>query len=181
MPGVSRPVRREKRADGRRTARRRCDLRGQDELGPVRGGLNGTRSPYGVPVNAVDARVIPGGSSSGSATAVALGIVSFALGTDTAGSGRVPAGLPGAPLFPSALVCGSLHCSRLFFLFALGTDTAGSRRVYMHFTLCIREAQVGALRCRSFMAVPLCAGPCAGVKPTVGMLSSQGAPALRSV
>ncbi|HWO86509.1 MAG TPA: amidase family protein [Stellaceae bacterium] len=51
----------------------------------------GTRSPYGVPRNPFDARYIPGGSSSGSAVAVATGLVSFALGTDTAGSGRVPA------------------------------------------------------------------------------------------
>ena len=58
-------------------------------------GLNGTRSMYGVPFNAVDSKVIPGGSSSGSASAVASGCVSFALGTDTAGSGRVPAGLQG--------------------------------------------------------------------------------------
>jgi allophanate hydrolase len=54
-------------------------------------GLVGTRSPYGVPRNPFDARLIPGGSSSGSAVAVASGLVSFALGTDTAGSGRVPA------------------------------------------------------------------------------------------
>ncbi len=56
-------------------------------------GLNGTRSPYGICRNAVDARYISGGSSSGSALAVALGLASFALGTDTAGSGRVPAAL----------------------------------------------------------------------------------------
>lgn len=56
-------------------------------------GLNGTRSPYGVPINSIDARVIPGGSSSGSGVAVGSGAVTFALGTDTAGSGRVPAGL----------------------------------------------------------------------------------------
>ncbi|HYC46988.1 MAG TPA: allophanate hydrolase [Burkholderiales bacterium] len=55
-------------------------------------GLVGTRSPYGACVNPYDARYIAGGSSSGSAVAVALGQVSFALGTDTAGSGRVPAG-----------------------------------------------------------------------------------------
>ncbi len=54
-------------------------------------GLVGTRSPYGVPRNPFDARLIPGGSSSGSGVAVASGLVSFALGTDTAGSGRVPA------------------------------------------------------------------------------------------
>ena len=54
-------------------------------------GLVGTRSPYGACVNPFDSRYISGGSSSGSAVAVALGQVSFALGTDTAGSGRVPA------------------------------------------------------------------------------------------
>jgi allophanate hydrolase len=54
-------------------------------------GLVGVRSPYGVPRNPFDAKLIPGGSSSGSAVAVASGVVSFALGTDTAGSGRVPA------------------------------------------------------------------------------------------
>ena len=56
-------------------------------------GLVGVRTPYPVPRNAVDPRLAPGGSSSGSAVAVAHGVVSFALGTDTAGSGRIPAGL----------------------------------------------------------------------------------------
>ncbi|GAB3759709.1 allophanate hydrolase [Ramlibacter monticola] len=56
-------------------------------------GLNGTRSPYGPVPNAFDARYVCGGSSSGSAWTVARGQVDFALGTDTAGSGRVPAGL----------------------------------------------------------------------------------------
>jgi len=56
-------------------------------------GLTGVRSPYGVPKNPFDARFIVGGSSSGSAVAVAAGLVDFALGTDTAGSGRVPAAL----------------------------------------------------------------------------------------
>jgi allophanate hydrolase len=54
-------------------------------------GLVGTRSPYGTPVNPFDPDYIPGGSSSGSAVAVAKGYVTFSLGTDTAGSGRVPA------------------------------------------------------------------------------------------
>ena len=54
-------------------------------------GLVGTRSPYGACKNPFDARYITGGSSSGSALAVATGMVSFSLGTDTAGSGRVPA------------------------------------------------------------------------------------------
>lgn len=54
-------------------------------------GLSGTRSPYGAVKNAINADYISGGSSSGSSVATALGLVSFALGTDTAGSGRVPA------------------------------------------------------------------------------------------
>lgn len=54
-------------------------------------GLVGTRSPYGACSSVFDPRYISGGSSSGSAVAVASGLVSFALGTDTAGSGRVPA------------------------------------------------------------------------------------------
>ena len=56
-------------------------------------GLVGTRSPYGTPRNPVHADLVPGGSSSGSAVAVARGLVPFSLGTDTAGSGRVPAAL----------------------------------------------------------------------------------------
>ncbi|MGJ7579311.1 allophanate hydrolase [Variovorax sp. RHLX14] len=56
-------------------------------------GLNGTRSPYGAVPNSFDPRYVSGGSSSGSAWTVAVGEVDFALGTDTAGSGRVPAGL----------------------------------------------------------------------------------------
>ena len=66
-------------------------LIGKTNLDQFATGLVGTRSPYGVPRNPFDAAYIPGGSSSGSATAVASGLVAFALGTDTAGSGRVPA------------------------------------------------------------------------------------------
>ncbi len=65
---------------------------GKTNLDQFATGLVGVRSPYGVPVNPFDARYIPGGSSSGSAVAVARDLVPFALGTDTAGSGRVPAG-----------------------------------------------------------------------------------------
>lgn len=64
---------------------------GKTNLDQFATGLVGTRSPYGVPGNAFDAAYIPGGSSSGSAVAVAKELVTFSLGTDTAGSGRVPA------------------------------------------------------------------------------------------
>jgi allophanate hydrolase len=65
---------------------------GKTNLDQFATGLVGVRSPYGVPRNPFDPAYIPGGSSSGSAVAVAAGTVAFALGTDTAGSGRVPAG-----------------------------------------------------------------------------------------
>ncbi|TCL68308.1 allophanate hydrolase [Rhizobium sp. BK251] len=66
---------------------------GKSNLDQFATGLVGVRTPYPVPRNAIDPRLVPGGSSSGSAVATARGIVSFALGTDTAGSGRIPAGL----------------------------------------------------------------------------------------
>ena len=64
---------------------------GKTNLDQFATGLNGTRSPYGACLNPYDPRYISGGSSSGSAVALALGQVCFSLGTDTAGSGRVPA------------------------------------------------------------------------------------------
>jgi allophanate hydrolase len=66
-------------------------LVGKTNLDQFATGLTGTRSPYGIPRNPFDPAMVPGGSSSGSAVAVASGLVSFAIGTDTAGSGRVPA------------------------------------------------------------------------------------------
>ncbi|MGW1160788.1 allophanate hydrolase [Streptomyces sp. NPDC002519] len=87
-------------------------------------GLVGTRSPYGAVRNAHDPARISGGSSSGSAVAVALGVVDFALGTDTAGSGRVPAAFngivglkPTRGLVPTTGVvpaCASLDCVTVF-------------------------------------------------------------------
>ncbi|MFM2090125.1 MAG: hypothetical protein RLZZ127_614 [Planctomycetota bacterium] len=68
---------------------------GKTNLDQFATGLVGVRSPYGVPRNPLVPGRIPGGSSSGSATAVAAGCVPFALGTDTAGSGRVPAMMTG--------------------------------------------------------------------------------------
>ena len=67
-------------------------LIGKTNLDQFATGLVGVRSPYGTARNPFDPLYVPGGSSSGSAVAVAAGLVSFALGTDTAGSGRVPAG-----------------------------------------------------------------------------------------
>jgi allophanate hydrolase len=64
---------------------------GKTNLDQFATGLVGVRSPYGAPRNPFHPDYIPGGSSSGSAVAVAAGLVAFALGTDTAGSGRVPA------------------------------------------------------------------------------------------
>lgn len=87
-------------------------------------GLVGTRSPYGEVHNSCDGRMISGGSSAGSAVAVAMGIAAFALGTDTAGSGRVPAALNnltgfkptvGAwPLKGVVPACASLDCVTVF-------------------------------------------------------------------
>src|SRR6266700_6718968 len=64
---------------------------GKTNLDQFATGLVGLRSPYGVARNLFDPKLIPGGSSTGSAIAVAAGLVPLALGTDTAGSGRVPA------------------------------------------------------------------------------------------
>ena len=68
---------------------------GKTNLDQFATGLVGTRSPFGIPRSVFDEKVIAGGSSSGSAVAVAAGLVSFAFGTDTAGSGRVPAAFNG--------------------------------------------------------------------------------------
>jgi len=64
---------------------------GKTNLDQFATGLVGVRSPYGIPKNPINSDLVPGGSSSGSAVAVSAGLVPFSLGTDTAGSGRVPA------------------------------------------------------------------------------------------
>lgn len=101
-------------------------LVGKVNLDQFATGLTGTRSPYGICRNLFDPRYIAGGSSSGSAIAVAAGLVSFALGTDTAGSGRVPAAFNNLiGLKPSRGVlstdgivpaCKSLDCASIFSL-----------------------------------------------------------------
>lgn len=81
-------------ADARVVARLRAAgaiLVGKTNLDQFATGLVGTRSPYGAVPNTFDPAYVSGGSSSGSASVVARGLVPFALGTDTAGSGRVPA------------------------------------------------------------------------------------------
>lgn len=99
-------------------------LVGKTNLDQFATGLVGTRSPYGAPRCVFDADYISGGSSSGSAVAVAAGLVSFALGTDTAGSGRVPAGFnnivglkPTRGLVSTAGIvpaCRSIDCVSIF-------------------------------------------------------------------
>ena len=103
-------------------------LVGKTNLDQFATGLVGVRTPYGVARNPFDPAFVPGGSSSGSAVAVAAGLVSFALGTDTAGSGRVPAAFnnivglkPTKGLIStSGLVpaCRSLDCISIFALTA---------------------------------------------------------------
>jgi allophanate hydrolase len=107
---------------------------GKTNLDQFATGLVGVRSPYGVPRNPFNGELIPGGSSSGSAVAVATGIVPLALGTDTAGSGRVPAGFnnivglkPSLGLISTHGVvpaCRTLDCVSIFALTVDDTWTA---------------------------------------------------------
>jgi allophanate hydrolase len=104
---------------------------GKTNLDQFATGLVGVRSPYGVPTNAMRSDLVPGGSSSGSAVAVSAGLVPLALGTDTAGSGRVPAMLnnvvglkPSLGLVSTTGVlpaCRTLDCVSIF---ALTVDDA---------------------------------------------------------
>jgi allophanate hydrolase len=101
-------------------------LMGKTNLDQFATGLVGTRSPYGAVPNSFNPDYVSGGSSSGSASVVARGLVAFSLGTDTAGSGRVPAGfnnivglkptkgrLPNTGLVPA---CRSVDCISVFAL-----------------------------------------------------------------
>jgi allophanate hydrolase len=111
---------------------------GKTNLDQFATGLVGVRSPYGIPLNPVRNDIIPGGSSSGSAVAVAAGLVPLALGTDTAGSGRVPALLnnivglkPSLGMISTAGVvpaCRTLDCVSVF---ALTTDDAAAALTVM--------------------------------------------------
>ena len=105
---------------------------GKTNLDQFATGLVGVRSPYGVPRNPFDPAFVPGGSSSGSAVAVSSGLASFSLGTDTAGSGRVPAGfnnIVGLKPTPGLLsiegivpACRSLDCVSVFALSCADAD-----------------------------------------------------------
>jgi len=107
---------------------------GKTNLDQFATGLVGVRTPYGTPGNSFDPDYIPGGSSAGSAVSVALGQASFSLGTDTAGSGRVPAcfnnlvGLkPSRGLLSNTgavPACKSLDCISLFALNAADAQAA---------------------------------------------------------
>ncbi|XPF94589.1 allophanate hydrolase [Colwellia sp. RE-S-Sl-9] len=106
---------------------------GKTNLDQFATGLNGTRSPYGVTPNSFDPNYISGGSSAGSSVVTAVGLTTFSLGTDTAGSGRVPAcfnnlvGLkPSIGLFSSTgmvRACKSLDCTSVFSLTAEDAQT----------------------------------------------------------
>jgi allophanate hydrolase len=99
---------------------------GKTNLDQFATGLVGVRSPYGIPVNPIRSDLVPGGSSSGSGVAVAAGLVPLALGTDTAGSGRIPAMLnnivglkPSLGLISTSGVvpaCRTLDCVSVFSL-----------------------------------------------------------------
>ena len=110
---------------------------GKTNLDQFATGLVGTRSPYGACANTFDTRYVSGGSSSGSAVAVAAGLAGFALGTDTAGSGRVPAAFnnivglkPTRGLLSTrgmVPACRSLDCASVFALTA--EDAAAVLRI----------------------------------------------------
>ena len=101
---------------------------GKTNLDQFATGLVGTRSPYGACLNSFNPEYISGGSSAGSAVSVAMGLVSFSLGTDTAGSGRVPASFnnliglkPSCGLLSTTGVvpaCRTLDCVSIFALTA---------------------------------------------------------------
>src|SRR5262249_17483674 len=111
MPAESAPVVQRLEAAG-------AVLVGKNTMDQFATGLNGTRSPEPLCRNAVDPRYIAGGSSSGSAVAVARDIVAFSLGSDTGGSGRVPAACNGIiglkPTFGLVSSRGLLYNSRIF-------------------------------------------------------------------
>lgn len=150
---------------------------GKTNLDQFATGLVGVRTPHATPRNAVDPALVPGGSSSGSAVATAHGIVSFALGTDTAGSGRIPAGLnnivglkPSVGAFSAKGVvpaCRTLDCVSVF---ALTVEDA-----YKVFSIAAKQDPVDCYS-RAFAARTLTEPP-AGLRigvPAAGDLQFHG-------
>jgi allophanate hydrolase len=143
-------------------------LVGKTNLDQFATGLNGTRSPYGAPRSVFNPDYVSGGSSSGSAVAVASGLVAFSLGTDTAGSGRVPAafnnivGIKPTPGRVSAAgvvpACRSLDCVNVFA--ASVADGVAVRRIVEGFD---------AADCYSVASSPVGLPP----KPRVGVLAAK--------
>src|SRR6202158_649418 len=129
---------------------------GKTNLDQFATGLVGVRSPYGIPNNPMRGDLIPGGSSSGSAVAVSAGLVPLALGTDTAGSGRVPAMLNNivglkpslglASTYGVVPACRTLDCVSVF---ALTTDDAWTTLAVLAgrdvTDACARERPLGVL------------------------------------
>ena len=140
---------------------------GKANLDQFATGLVGTRSPFGAVRNAWDPTRISGGSSSGSGVAVALGIVDLALGTDTAGSGRVPAALngivgvkPTKGLVPTTGVVPACRTQDVVTVFARDLDLARSAVEMMtgvdgRDPLARTDAAHAALPARARLAVPL--------------------------
>jgi allophanate hydrolase len=139
-------------------------LIGKTNLDQFATGLVGTRSPYGACASAFDARYVSGGSSSGSAVAVAAGLASFSLGTDTAGSGRVPAAFnnivglkPTRGLLSTRGVvpaCRSLDCVSIFAL------TAGDAEAVLNVAADFDPADPFSRRACSARAIPTSLAAC---------------------
>lgn len=107
-------------------------LIGKNTMDQFATGLNGTRSPEPLCKNSIDPSMIPGGSSSGSAVAVALGICGFSLGSDTGGSGRVPAaanGIVGFKPTPGSISGrGLVYCNRSFDIIPIFAKTVAEAK-----------------------------------------------------
>ncbi|GGF72884.1 allophanate hydrolase [Azorhizobium oxalatiphilum] len=141
---------------------------GKTNLDQFATGLVGVRSPYGVPRNVFKPDLVPGGSSSGSASAVAAGIVPIALGTDTAGSGRVPAMLqnivglkPSLGLVPNTGLVPACRTLDAISIFALTVDDA----------MAVLEV-MGGYEASDAFSRPLTIAPLGPMpeKPTIGIL-----------
>lgn len=135
-------------------------------------GLVGTRSPYGVCHNAFDFDMISGGSSSGSAVALSLGLCSFSLGTDTAGSGRVPAAFnnlvglkPSKGLLSTSGVVPAVRSQDVVSIFALNAQDA-----YAVFDIAAQPDSTDDFSRQEVALTP----PAWPTKPVIGIPDSKG-------